>query len=69
MTDITRRSFLELGGAVVAAGAVGRVPDDAAAAAAPFAAPPIETVRIGFVGIQRNGLSVATWIRERRLER
>jgi hypothetical protein len=52
-----RRDFLKLGGSALAAGAVS-APGPAMAAqagAAPFAAPPIETVRIGYVGIGGQG--------------
>jgi predicted dehydrogenase len=63
-TDLNRREFLKAGGAVVVAGAVAG--HDAAAApgaqAAParFAAAPIETVRIGYVGIGGQGSSHVT---------
>jgi Oxidoreductase family, NAD-binding Rossmann fold len=57
-----RRDFLKLTGSAVAAGAVGTQARDAAAqasqpAAAPFAAPPMEMVRIGYVGIGGQGFS------------
>ena len=52
-----RRDFLKLGGSALAAGAVsGRgTAAEAQTAAAPFAAPPIEMVRIGYVGIGGQG--------------
>src|SRR6187431_1874007 len=54
-----RRDFLKLGGTAIAAGAtvMRSTPSDAAQAAAPgpFAAPKIETVRIGYVGIGGQG--------------
>jgi len=57
-----RRDFLKIGGAALAAGTVGARRTDAAevqtAAApgpAPFAAPPIETVRVAYVGIGGQG--------------
>jgi hypothetical protein len=58
-----RRDFLKLGGTAIAAGAI--APKDTIAAAqpqagggaAPFAAPPIDTVRIGYVGIGGQGSS------------
>ena len=56
-----RRDFLKLGGGALAAGAIGsRIADasseaQTSAAAAPLAAPPIETVRIGYVGIGGQG--------------
>jgi len=54
-----RRDFLELGVAALAAGALAPRTADAApqagAAATPFAAPPMETVRIGYVGIGGQG--------------
>ena len=57
MNDVTRRRFLEIGGAAVAAtiarsDLVGATPQDARP---PFAAPPIETVRIGYVGVGGQG--------------
>jgi Glycosyl hydrolase 109, C-terminal domain/Oxidoreductase family, NAD-binding Rossmann fold len=60
MGDLKRREFLKLGGAAVAAGAIGTSAPARAAAkvtqsAGPFAAPPIETVRIGYVGIGGQG--------------
>jgi hypothetical protein len=60
MKDIERREFLKLGGAAVGAAALH--PGGARAAAqasgpAPFSAPPIDTVRIGFVGIGGQGSS------------
>ena len=57
MNDVTRRQFLEIGTAAVAAAATAR-PGQAAAPsppAVPFAVPPIETVRIGYVGIGSQG--------------
>jgi predicted dehydrogenase len=56
MNDLTRRSFLELSGGLVAAGAIR--PDQTAGsqpATTPFAAPRIETVRIAYVGIGGQG--------------
>ena len=52
-----RRDFLKLSGSALAAGALSTKPADAeqAAAAAPFAAKPMETVRIGYVGIGGQG--------------
>jgi hypothetical protein len=53
-----RRDFLKLGGTAVAAGALaGRraTAAESAQPAAPLAAPPIETVRIGYVGIGGQG--------------
>ena len=53
-----RRDFLKLGGSAVAAGAVATRRAAAAGAqagSAPFAAPPIDTVRIGYVGIGGQG--------------
>jgi glycosyl hydrolase family 109/GFO/IDH/MocA oxidoreductase family protein/TAT (twin-arginine translocation) pathway-exported protein len=56
-----RRDFLKIGGAALAAGTVGVRGSDAAeaqtaaASPAPFAAPPIETVRIAYVGIGGQG--------------
>jgi Oxidoreductase family, NAD-binding Rossmann fold len=56
-----RRDFLRLGGTAVAAGAIaGRVTEAAAstvvqAAATPLAAPPIDLVRVGYVGIGGQG--------------
>jgi hypothetical protein len=57
MDDLDRRHFLKLGGAALAAGTLGNLPAAAAADQAPsaFAAPPIEEVRIGFVGIGGQG--------------
>ena len=57
MDHLNRRDFLRIGGAALAAGAV-NVPAGARAApqqSAPLAAPPMETVRIGFVGIGGQG--------------
>src|SRR5262245_29634914 len=53
-----RRDFLKISGAALAAGTMaarGDVSAEAQATAAPFAAPPIETVRIGYVGIGGQG--------------
>jgi len=57
-----RRDFLKIGGAALAAGTVGVRGSDggeaqtaAAPGPAPFAAPPIETVRIAYVGIGGQG--------------
>lgn len=62
MTErLTRRDLLELGAATLGAGAlIGGLPRQARAArgpapAAPLAAPPLETVRIGFVGVGGMG--------------
>src|SRR5262245_25942520 len=62
-TDPNRRDFLKLGAAVVA-GAAASGPDAGEAApvqqaaySATFAAPPIETVRIGYVGVGLQGSS------------
>jgi hypothetical protein len=60
-TDRNRRDFLKAGAAAVAAAAVSRASDASAAAqtaySATFAAPPIETVRIGYVGVGLQGSS------------
>ena len=58
--DPNRRDFLKSGAAVVAAGAVAASTPAAGAAAqaaygVAFAAPPIETVRVGYVGVGRQG--------------
>jgi hypothetical protein len=57
-----RRDFLKIGGAALAAGTVGARRSDAgdaqtaaAPGPAPFASPPIETVRIAYVGIGGQG--------------
>src|SRR5918992_1575774 len=58
MDDLARRDFLKIGGAAIASGTVGTRSGAAAAqptSALTFAAPPIETVRIGFVGIGAQG--------------
>ena len=57
MTDFNRREFLRIGGTALAAGALAPRADGAPApqASSPFAAPPIELVRIGFVGIGGQG--------------
>ena len=56
MDDLKRRDFLKLGGAAVVAGAAPLAGDPAAQTApAPFSAPPIEMVRIGYVGIGGQG--------------
>ena len=55
-----RRDFLRLGGSALAAGALATrraSPVEAQASQAPFAAAPIETVRIGYVGIGGQGSS------------
>jgi predicted dehydrogenase len=56
---VTRRDFLRTGSAAVVAGAAAIRTGDAASAsqdaAAPFAAPPIPDVRVGFVGIGGQG--------------
>jgi predicted dehydrogenase len=56
--DLNRRDFLKIGGAALVAGAAAGPADAAAAAQAvtpAFAARPIDTVRIGFVGIGGQG--------------
>jgi hypothetical protein len=56
MDDLKRRDFLKIGGAVIAAGAGASNGATSEAQPAPaFAAKPIETVRIGFVGIGGQG--------------
>jgi hypothetical protein len=57
MDDLNRRTFLKLGGVALAAGAIPPAPEPAAGpqVANVFAAPPIEQVRIGFVGIGGQG--------------
>src|SRR5215212_8770761 len=58
MDDLDRRDFLKIGGAALAAGTLaGSAPASAAAEQAPlpFAAAPMEEVRIGFVGIGGQG--------------
>src|SRR4029079_18729253 len=58
MDDLDRRDFLKLGGAALAAGALvpGAVsPAGAEDVATPFTAPPIDQVRIRFVGIGGQG--------------
>jgi hypothetical protein len=60
MKDIERREFLKLGGAAVGTAALhpgGSLAAAQASGPAPFSAPPIETVRIGFVGIGGQGSS------------
>ncbi len=60
MKDIERREFLKLGGAAVGAAALrpgNAFAEQQASGPAPFSAPPIETVRIGFVGIGGQGSS------------
>ena len=54
---LDRRDFLKLGTAAVAAtsSALGGVPRELPAPATPFAAPPIDVVRIGFVGVGLQG--------------
>jgi hypothetical protein len=57
-SSLDRREFLKLGGAAVVAGAVAaRGGEDASAQSASgfLAAPPIETVRIGYVGVGLQG--------------
>ena len=56
MDDLKRRDFLKLGGAAVVAGAA-PIPRQAVqpAATKPFSAPPIDMVRIGYVGIGGQG--------------
>jgi hypothetical protein len=56
--DVDRRQFLKASGAAVAAGAValrGRASLDAQAGRPPFAAPKIDDVRIGYVGVGLQG--------------
>ena len=57
MDHVNRRDFLKIGGAALTASAL--VPNSGteaeAQSSAPFAAPPIEQVRIGFVGIGGQG--------------
>ena len=54
--DLDRREFLKLGGAAALAGAIGGVtPGEVAAGQGRFAAPRIETVRIGMVGVGLQG--------------
>ena len=56
MDDLNRRDFLKIGGAAIAAGAGASNGATIEAHPAPaFAAKPIETVRIGFVGIGGQG--------------
>ena len=58
MSQFDRRDFLALGGAALAASILPAGTDAAAEpqpAAAPFAAPPIELVRVGYVGIGGMG--------------
>ena len=53
-----RRDFLKISGSAVAAGALAASPSEAVApqtAAAPLTAPPMEIVRIGYVGIGGQG--------------
>jgi hypothetical protein len=60
MNELKRREFLKLGGAAVGAAALRpdrALADAQASGPAPFSAPPIETVRIGFVGIGGQGSS------------
>jgi predicted dehydrogenase len=55
MDELNRRDFLKIGGAALAAGAAATQAAAEAQNAAPFAAAPIDTVRIGFVGIGGQG--------------
>src|SRR5215211_5277603 len=55
MDDLKRREFLKLGGAAVVAGATPLGAAAQPATAGPFAAPPIEMVRIGYVGVGGQG--------------
>src|SRR5262245_22173346 len=56
MDDLNRRDFLKIGGAAIAAGAAGSTPTLLEAQnPTAFSAAPIETVRIGFVGIGGQG--------------
>jgi predicted dehydrogenase len=62
MDDVNRREFLKIGGAVLAAGAVGAEgasPLEGQSSAA-FSARPIEQVRIGFVGVGLQGSAHVT---------
>jgi hypothetical protein len=57
---VNRRQFLKTGGAAVVAGASAmregsRAVEASQARAVPFAAPPIDTVRVGFVGVGLQG--------------
>src|SRR5262245_42605855 len=61
--DLNRRDFLKLGGAAAVAGAVLRADASAVEQAAyglDFAAPPMATVRIGYVGVGGQGMSHVT---------
>jgi hypothetical protein len=57
MNDLNRRDFLKVSGGALAAGAVGITEGGAAEPqqSVLFAAPPIDTVRVGFVGIGGQG--------------
>ncbi len=56
MDDVNRREFLKIGGAALSAGVVaGASPEAQNQPTGAFAAAPIETVRIGFVGIGGQG--------------
>jgi hypothetical protein len=58
MSTLDRRELLKLGGAALAAGAVAgpaHAADAQPGGAAALSAPPIDTVRIGFVGIGGQG--------------
>ena len=56
MDDLKRRDFLKLGGAAVVAGATPLAGEASQpASGVPFSAPPIEMVRIGYVGIGGQG--------------
>jgi hypothetical protein len=57
MDTLNRRDFLELGTAVIATCAAGGELAANAQSNTPFSAPPIETVRIGYVGIGGQGSS------------
>ena len=55
MDDLNRRDFLRIGSAALAAVSIEASPADRPQESGPFAAPAIETVRIGFVGIGGQG--------------
>jgi hypothetical protein len=58
MDDLDRREFLKISGAALTAGTLAAATPSSAAAdqtTVPFAAPPIDQVRIGFVGIGGQG--------------
>jgi len=55
MDDLNRRDFLKIGSAALAAVNIEASPAARPQESGPFAAPVIETVRIGFVGHRRPG--------------